>query len=329
MSTPRTVTAVGLLSGGLDSTLAARVILDQGIGVVGVNFAGAYCPVLFGPKTNAEKAAEALGIEHVRLAIDAEFVEMVKAPRYGRGKNMNPCIDCHILMIRRAWEYGRSRGADFVFTGEVLGQRPMSQHRQALDLVAKRSGTEGVLLRPLSAKLLPETEPEKQGLVDREKLLNFEGRGRKRQMALARELGIVKYPAPAGGCLLTDAGYSNRLREALEHGEDSVAAIELLALGRHFRLASGSRVVLGRNKAENDELRRRAEGTVVIDATQVPGPLALLIPDSGLGDRRLAARLCARYSDKRQEAQVAVVVNAEAVSVAPLEESEVERLRIG
>ncbi len=325
----RPVTAVGLLSGGLDSALAVRLLQNQGVAVIGVHFAGAYCPVLFGVRTKAESVAETLGIEYVRLRIDAEFIEMVKAPRYGRGRNMNPCVDCHILMVKRAWEYGRTRNADFVFTGEVLGQRPMSQHRQALELVAKRSGTTGVLLRPLSAKLLPETEPEKQRLVDRERLLNLEGRRRKRQLLLAREWGISGFSSPAGGCLLTDAAYSNRLREALAHDEDSVELLELLAFGRHFRLDSGSRVVIGRDEQENEELKRRAQAGVVIDASGVPGPVGLLIPDSGREDRLTAARLCARYSDRRHEPLVPVLVDGLPTAVAPLEEDEVTRLRIG
>lgn len=329
MPRPTPVTAVGLLSGGLDSALAARLLEDQGIVVIGVHFAGAYCPVLFGTRTQAELVAESLGIEYVRLPIDAEFVEMVKAPRYGRGKNMNPCIDCHILMLRRAWEYARHRNAAFIFTGEVLGQRPMSQHRQALELVAKRSGTAGWLLRPLSAKLLPETEPEKQRLVDRERLLNIEGRGRKRQLALAKELGISGFSSPAGGCLLTDASYSRRLREALAHDEDSVELFELLALGRHFRLDSGSRVVVGRNQPENEELRRRAQVGVMVDASGLPGPVGLLTPDSGTVDRLIAARLCARYSDRRGDPLVTVLVDGQPTPVVPLAEPDADRLRIG
>lgn len=320
---------MALMSGGLDSTLAAKLMLEQGIEVVGVNFAGGYCPVFAGQKTNAEKAAEVLGIELVRLPIDSGFLAMVRAPRYGRGRNMNPCIDCHILMIQRAWQYGRQRGADFVITGEVLGQRPLSQHRQALDIVARRSGTEGVLLRPLSAKCLEPTGPETEGLIDRDRLLDISGRSRKRQMALAAEFGITDYPAPAGGCLLTDAGYAGRLREAFAHGEDSVATVELLAIGRHFRLPSGARLVVGRDRVENEELRRRIPtGATVLDATAVPGPLGLLIPDSGAEERLLAAAICARYSDRRNEERVPVVVGGEEVGVAPASPEAAARLNV-
>ncbi|MBN2465649.1 7-cyano-7-deazaguanine synthase [candidate division WOR-3 bacterium] len=328
--------AIALLSGGLDSTLAAKVILEQGIKVIGVNFAGAYCPRPRVGKRNAEKAAEQLGIELVTLPIDADFIAMVKHPRHGRGKNMNPCIDCHTLMIRRAWAFGRTRGADFVATGEVLGQRPMSQNRQSLGVVARDSGVGERLLRPMSAKLLDATAPEREGLVDRERLLDIEGRQRTRQMALAEEYGIKDYPNPAGGCLLTEEVFSKRLAEAFDRGEDSLDVIELLSLGRHFRLPSGSRLVVGRDKEENDELlRRKPSGAVVIDASALPGPVGLALPSSGpdalvdSSDSTLAARICARYSDKRKETRVRVFVAGEAIEVRPATEDESAKLLVG
>jgi tRNA-specific 2-thiouridylase len=328
--------AVALLSGGLDSTLAAKVVLEQGITVIGVNFAGAYCPRPFAGQSRAEKAAEKLGIELGTLPIDADFIAMVKRPKHGRGKNMNPCIDCHTLMIRKAWAYGQTRGADFVITGEVLGQRPMSQNRQSLGVVARDSGVGDRLLRPLSAKLLAPTEPERTGLVDRERLLDIEGRSRKRQMELAAQHGIKEYPSPAGGCLLTERVFSKRLAEAFDHGEDSLEIVELLSLGRHFRLPSGARLVVGRDEPENDELlRRRPAGALVVDASDLPGPAALVLPPSRLGalmgdaDRVLAARICAKYSDKRKEKLARVVIAGEAVEVEPATEEESTRLLIG
>ncbi len=354
-------TAVALLSGGLDSTLAAKVILEQGIKVIGINFAGAYCPRPKGGRSNAERAAERLGIELVTQPIEAEFIAMVKRPKHGRGKNMNPCIDCHTLMIRKAWAYGRKPDcrlqivdcrlkdrkyglpegwtADFIITGEVLGQRPMSQNRNALKTVARESGVADRLLRPMSAKLLDVTAPEQEGLVDREQLLDVEGRQRTRQMALAEIYGIKDYPTPAGGCLLTEKVFSRRLAEAFDHGEDSLDTVELLSLGRHFRLPSGSRLVVGRDEAENDELlRRKPAGAVVIDAGDLPGPVGLVIPDSRLqiADRRakveedtvLAARICARYSDKRKEKSARVVVAGEVVEVEPASEQESAALQV-
>jgi hypothetical protein len=304
--------AVALLSGGLDSTLAAAVVARLGVRVIGVNFQGAWCPAPLEGLSKAQRAASQLGIELVTLPIDADFIAMVKSPKHGRGKHLNPCIDCHTLMIRKAWTCGTgpgtrgvdgpgSRPADFVVTGEVLGQRPMSQNRRSLELVAAESGVGDRLLRPLSARLLDVTGPEREGLVDRARLYDIEGRGRERQMALAEEFGIREYPQPAGGCLLTEDVYSRRLASAFARGEDSPATLELLRVGRHFRLDSGSRVVLGRNKDENRELMAALpENAALIDATGLPGPLALLIPDSGPADRLLAARLCAFFSRKRQ-----------------------------
>ncbi|MEO0078792.1 MAG: 7-cyano-7-deazaguanine synthase [candidate division WOR-3 bacterium] len=334
-------TAVALLSGGLDSTLAAKLVLDQGVRVIGVNFAGAYCPRPLQGKSNAEKAAAQLGIELVTLPIDQEFIEMVKSPKHGRGRNMNPCIDCHILMVRKAWEYGQTRGAQFIITGEVLGQRPMSQNRQALELVARESGTKGRLVRPLSAKLLDETLPERQGLLDRHRLSDIQGRMRKRQIVLAVFYRIKDYPTPAGGCLLTEPVFSSRLLDAFAHGEDSVPIVELLGLGRHFRLRSGARVVIGRDQKENAALAQRASaGALVIDATHIPGPLCLLIPvvpnpTAELGhvpvsdeDVGAAARLCAAFSDRRRQKQVRVQVNGQDLEVNPATQDEIAAWRI-
>lgn len=328
-------TAVALLSGGLDSTLAAKVILKQGVAVIGVNFAGAYCPRPFTGKTRAQKAAEKLGIELVTMPIDAEFIAMVKNPRHGRGKNMNPCIDCHTLMIRKAWAFGQTRGADFIITGEVLGQRPMSQNRNALNTVARESGVRDRLLRPMSAKLLDATAPEREGLVDHEQLLDVEGRQRTRQMALAEKYGIRGYPTPAGGCLLTEKVFSKRLAEAFDHGEDSLEIVELLSLGRHFRLPSGARLVVGRDEPENDELlKRKPAGAVVIDAGDLPGPVGIVVKGSrdreieGSSDGVLAARICARYSDKRKEPTVKVRVAEVEIAVQPAAEEETASLLI-
>jgi tRNA U34 2-thiouridine synthase MnmA/TrmU len=337
-------TAIALLSGGLDSTLAAKLVLDLGVKVIGVNFSGAYCPRPLEGRSNAEKAAEQLGIELVTLPVDQEFIEMVKAPKHGRGKHMNPCIDCHTLMIRKAWAYGQTRGAQFIITGEVLGQRPMSQNRQALVKVARESGTDGRLVRPLSAKLLDETVPEEEGLVDRRKLMDIEGRMRKRQMVLAVLYRIKDYPSPAGGCLLTEPVFSQRLADAFAHGEDSVNIVELLGMGRHFRLPSGARVVVGRDQAENDALSRLTPaGATVIDATNVPGPLGVLVPAQG-HDRNVghsgscpepgddlvaAARLCAAFSDKRREAQVRIRVGDREVEVAAARSEDIAAWRIG
>jgi len=225
--------------------------------------------------------------------------------------------------------------ADFIITGEVLGQRPMSQNRNALNTVARESGVGDRLLRPMSAKLLEVTAPEREGLVDRERLLDVEGRQRTRQMALAEKYGIRDYPTPAGGCLLTEKVFSKRLAEAFDHGEDSLDTIELLSLGRHFRLPYGARLVVGRDEPENDELlRRKPAGAVVIDAGDLPGPVGIVTKVSGdqrsagTSDGVLAARICARYSDKRSEKLARVVIADEAVDVEPASEAESARLLI-
>ncbi len=200
--------ALALFSGGLDSTLAIKLIKDQGVEVIALNFVSYF----FGGKNErADKAAKDLGVQIEYIDFKEIHKEIVKNPPNGYGKNMNPCIDCHALMIKTAGELLKKYDASFIITGEVLGQRPMSQNSQALKRVEKISGMEGYLVRPLCAKLLPETIPEKNGWIDREKLQNLNGRGWTRQMELAAELGVVEYPSPEGGCLLTAPGYSRRL----------------------------------------------------------------------------------------------------------------------
>ncbi|MBU2053859.1 MAG: tRNA 4-thiouridine(8) synthase ThiI, partial [Proteobacteria bacterium] len=209
------VKGIALFSGGLDSTLAVKVISDQGIEVRGITFETPF----FGA-AKARAAAAGIGLPLQVLDITEEHLKMLRAPRYGYGKNMNPCIDCHTLMLKIAGRKMEEEGADFVFTGEVLGERPMSQGKQSLQVVAKNAGYPDRILRPLSAKLLPETEPEREGKVDRSRLCDLQGRGRKRQMEMAAHYRIASYPAPAGGCLLTDPIFSRRLRDLFAHHPD-------------------------------------------------------------------------------------------------------------
>ncbi len=219
---------------------------------------------------------------------------------------MNPCIDCHTLMLKIAGRRMDQEGADFIFTGEVLGQRPMSQGKQSLYVVAKNAGFPDRILRPLSAKLLEETAPEREGKVDRSLLCDIQGRGRKRQMEMAVHYGIASYPAPAGGCLLTDPVFSRRLRDLFEHHPDyRIRDIELLKAGRHFRLDEKTKAIVGRNAMDNHTIERlTARDDALIHIAQVPGPAAL-VPGGGDGDtRRLAAGLCARYSDAPRDRAV-------------------------
>lgn len=295
---------VALLSGGLDSILAVKVIQEQQIEVLGITFV-----TPFFDAGNAEKAAKELNIPLRIIDITEEHLELVRSPRHGYGKYMNPCLDCHILMIKEAGRVMDEAEASFIITGEVLGERPMSQNRQALRIVEKRSEREGYLLRPLSAKLLEPTIPERKGLVDREKLLSIQGRSRKPQMALAKRYGLVDYPTPAGGCLLTDPAFSRRLKGLFSRQKEvSVGDIELLKYGRHFLSSEGSRIVVARNREENEALLKLAQpGDMLLAVRDCPGPRTVV--RGGKIGRQLveqAALLTARYSQGRELPQVEV-----------------------
>jgi tRNA-specific 2-thiouridylase len=297
------VTGIGLLSGGLDSILATRVLQDQGIRVIGVSFVTPF----FGSK-RAQKAAEMLNIHLKIIDITQLHIMMLKSPKYGYGKQMNPCIDCHGLMFKEAGKIMEAEGADFLFSGEVLGERPMSQNPQALKIVAKESGYPDLLLRPLSAKLLPETRSEQEGKVDREKLLDISGRGRKRQIELAKHYGITGYAQPAGGCLLTEPTYVNRLQELMAHNKDmEIRDIQLLAVGRHFRLNTGEKVIVGRNHEDNIKLlAMKNESDIVMNVSNYPGSIVIIPRCASQEVIAKAAAICARYSDAPRNLEVNV-----------------------
>ena len=323
--------AVGLLSGGLDSILACRLMLEQGIEVLAVNFVSPFCTCTrAGCRHQASKVAEELGIPLKVMPTGQEYIEMVKHPKHGRGGHMNPCIDCRIFTFSRARAYADEIGADFVFSGEVLGQRPMSQHLRAMMLIEEESGLKGRLLRPLSAGMLEPTEPELTGIVDRSKLPAIEGRSRKIQMDTAAGFGINDYPCPAGGCRLTDAQFAARLAEAFDYGEDTLPQIELLKYGRHFRLPNKAKVVAGRNQLENDAMRRLMfDGDILLEAVDFLGPVTLLRRSSGEDDVRQAASVCARYCDGRTEAFLKIRAGDLIMEVAPMTDSDLARIRIG
>ena len=287
---PPTCRGLSLLSGGLDSQLAVRVLERAGAYVEGVAFETPF----FGCAA-AKKAAEALGIVlHVVDFTDDE-IALVENPPHGFGGAMNPCIDCHAAMIRRAGEMMVERGFDIVATGEVQGQRPMSQNRQNLGVVEKASGLKGRLVRPLSAKLLEPTVPELEGRLDRSKLLDISGRARDRQIALAAELGIADYPSPAGGCKLTEAGFCRKLKDLMDHeGLANRRLVELLVVGRRFRLPDGSSVILGRDRTENVVLS--GESGTVVAFPDVPGPTALLPDVKSEADLELARGIVRAWS---------------------------------
>lgn len=303
----RRIRALGLLSGGLDSMLAATVLRAQGLDVTVIFFITPF----FGPDRARESAAH-LQLPLILADITDKFFPLIYAPPHGFGRGHNPCIDCHLLMIREAAARLAPEGFDFLFTGEVLGQRPMSQNRGSLNLIARDSGVPELLLRPLSARLLTPTRPEILGWVDREKLLDLSGRGRKRQMALAAEYGITNYPAPAGGCLLTDPNYAARLKETLRHQpEVSRRDLELLKWGRHFRLPGGMKVVVGRTQRDNEAMETLIlPGDRVLKVVDCPGPLVLMTGNPQAGDLEVAAGLAAAYSDAHTDTPVAVTVEA-------------------
>jgi len=265
------IKALALISGGLDSLLAAKLIYDQGVEVIGVHFKIPFC------KVDIKKSFPEIGIKIIEVDLGEEFLKLILKPRYGFGTNMNPCIDCKILMFSKAKAMMDELGAKFIITGEVLGQRPMSQNKQALQLIKKQSGLDDLLLRPLSAQFFPPTLAETEGWVKREKLLNFNGRRRNPQMQLAKNIGILKFAAPAGGCLLTDADFSRRLEELLAHQELNLDNLALLNTGRHFRVGEKTRLVVGRNEKENNLLEQLAKPGDYLFSPQknLAGPSAL------------------------------------------------------
>jgi tRNA-specific 2-thiouridylase len=235
------------------------------------------------------------------LNISEEYLDVVKHPKHGYGSNMNPCIDCRIFMLKKAKVYMEGSGASFIVTGEVLGERPMSQRRDAIRLIEKEAGLEGFILRPLSAKLLPASIPEKEGWVDREKLLSIQGRSRKPQIQLAEHFGIRDYPCPAGGCLLTDPGFARRMKDLiLNHPNFSINDVHLLKIGRHFRFSPKTKLVVGRNEEENQKIQTFAqEEDILLRLSRFPGPLSLLRGEVNGASIEKAAALTIRYSKAR------------------------------
>lgn len=291
--------ALALLSGGLDSTLAVKLILNQGIEVEALNFVTPFCLC----KKGGCGATEVANKFHIPLKIinaGKEYLKIVKNPEHGYGRNMNPCIDCRIFMLKKAKKHAKETGASFIFTGEVLDERPMSQHWKALSLIEKEAGLEGKILRPLSAKLLPETEAEKKGLVDREKLLNIKGRQRKKQIELAKEFAITDYPCPAGGCLLTYKEYANKLRDLFKHEKRAqLKDVQLLKVGRHFRLGR-NKIIVGRNEGENKILvKQKGIGDYFFEAQGCGSPITLLQGPKTRKAIETAARLTAYHSDQK------------------------------
>jgi len=343
------IKAVALFSGGLDSVLATRLILEQGIAVTAIHIRTSLSYVdrarMLGeaPRDQplpVEIAAETLGVGLEIIDAFEEYLPMVLEPRYGYGSGVNPCIDCRIFLLRRAKRWMEEHSYHFVFTGEVVGQRPKSQKRPTLRTVERESGLQGYLLRPLSAKLLDPTIPEERGWVDRDKLLGISGRGRKAQIALAKQFGIVDYAQPSGGCCyLIDKTYARRLRDVIAHGETALinlAFAQLLAVGRHFRLPDGTKIIVGRDERENDFIDHYNGNGLWLRAAECVGPTGLVVGASSPDGLSLAAQIVAGYGRGSAESEVLVelrfasglVAPAQLLRVAPLSREDIHVLMV-
>ncbi len=315
---------LALYSGGLDSMLAVKVMQEQGIKVIALNFdIGFYFnDYLIKKGKKIYKGQVPPGFDVRVIDVSEEFFKMIKSPAHGFGKNMNPCIDCKILLLKKAKKLLDDYGASFVITGEVLGQRPMTQNIKAMKIIEKQSGLEGVLLRPLCAKNLQPTIPEQKGRVDREKLHDIQGRARKRQLELAEKLGLSEYvKSPAGGCILTDPGYSKRLESffKLNPGKQiSRKDAYLLSVGRHF-IRDGKRFIIGRNKQDNEKLLKFADTGAIFVTKSAPGPVTLAFGELNENEKEFIARATAGYTKSEDEVEIEIRKNNtdETVKVTP------------
>ncbi len=287
--------AVALFSGGLDSTLAVRLVLDQEIEVTILNF---LTPFLISTSQQVTRTGTQFGLQSKVILLGMDYIHMVETPSHGYGKNMNPCIDCRIFMLQLATRYMEEINASFLITGEVLGQRPMSQRQDTLRIIDRESNLKGLVLRPLSALLREPTIPEREGIVERDKLLGLSGRSRKDQMRLAEELGIKDYPSPAGGCLLTDENFSRKLRDLFSStgANYTLRDVELLPIGRHFRLSKSVKVIVGRNERENQRIELLKEPHhYLLYPQSFTGPAALICGEVPQDVMILVSRIIVRY----------------------------------
>lgn len=328
--------ALALLSGGLDSTLAIRVIQEQGIEVIALNFVTVFCRCTShgSCKLEAVKVSEKFGIPIKVINTTERFLELVKKPKYGYGKNMNPCIDCRINIFRIAGEYMREIGADFIITGEVLGQRPMSQRKEAMKIIDTEANLTGLVLRPLCAKHLEPTIPEKSGLVDRNRLLQIRGRSRKNQIQLADVFQIKDYPCSAGGCLLTDPEFAHRMRDLVDTCDADTNDVNLLKVGRHFRFDKKTKVIVGRNEDDNNRIESFSkEGDILLSLVNMPGPFTLIRGEITEEKILTAARITARYGKSQVLPSAKVSIKqpksdtpSRILDVAPMSQEEVDKL---
>jgi tRNA-uridine 2-sulfurtransferase len=330
--------AVALLSGGLDSNLAVRMMLEQGVDIEAVAIKTPFCDFDCGKGCGqrVREVADELGIKLKTVYFGEEYLRMLKNPKYGYGSGMNPCIDCRGMMYNAAKEHMKKTNADFVITGEVLFQRPMSQNNRALHIIEKETDMECKVLRPLSAKHLPPTDVEKMGLINRENMGDIKGRSRKEQLMLAKHFGISEPPNAAGGCLLTDPSFSKRVKDILDHCDDipTLNDIELLKVGRHLRITHDAKFVVGRNKDENEVIKALlADGDVIMEVKDYVGPTCIL-RSKNYDDSLIikCAAIAARYSDAPRDdlSKVSITVNGDKreITVMPADIETIEMMRI-
>jgi tRNA U34 2-thiouridine synthase MnmA/TrmU len=289
--------AISMFSGGLDSILATKLILNQNIDVIALHFSNPFCFCVEGLK-GIEEVTKRLRVPLKKMDVGVEYLKMLRKPNYGYGKNLNPCIDCRIYILRKAKQIAKDLNADFIFTGEVLNERPMSQNKQAMRIIEKETGLRKKILRPLSAKLFPQTDMEKKGIVDRSKLLAINGRSRKPQIELAKKFGIEYYPSPAGGCLLTCKEYAKKLQDLFDHKKKiSMKDVKLLKVGRHFRL-NKNKIIVGRSEEENNQLIvLKAKSDYYFEVPDIGSPTTILKGSKTKTAIKTAAKLTAFYSD--------------------------------
>jgi len=325
------IKAVGLFSGGLDSALAIKLVQEQGIEVIALNFVSPFCTCV-GKGCSIVGLAKSLGVKIKLMNKGKEYMRIVRNPKHGYGKNVNPCIDCKIYIMKEAKKYAKKIDAKFIFTGEVLGQRPMSQHYQTLILIEKEAGLKGKLVRPLCAGLMPETEAEKKGWINREKLLKFKGRQRTPQLDLAKKFKIDGFMCGGGGCRLTERLYAVKVKDLFKHKKrTSINEVRLLNFGRHFRFEE-NKIIVGRNEFENKQIESLKKKTdLLFEVKDYVGPTTLVQGKISKEIIELAAALTAKYSDASEDEVVVKYgkgkLNKE-ITVNKIKEEDIDKLRI-
>ncbi len=339
------IKALALLSGGLDSTLAAKIVKEQGIQVEGINFSTGFCIELHHKNFRKRKnyiensvlrAGELLDISVNLIDISNEYLNILLNPKYGYGTNVNPCIDCRILMLKKAKNMMNEISAQFIVTGEVVGQRPMTQFRNTLYLIEKQSGLKRLILRPLSAKLLPITIPESNGWIVRDKLFDISGRSRKEQIKLAQQMGIKEFSQPAGGCcFLTDPNFAKRFRDLIKYrGKENVTfeILNLLKVGRHFRISDKTKIIVGRNEAENMYIECFSDGFIKLKTVDIPGPFTIIDGSPDDNEINIIASIVALYSDGKDEDSVKIEFikneKKKIIEVKPLDKNLLDKFKI-